>query len=110
MGHPNFRIWYDPGNIYYYSDGQRDPVTDAADVDGLVVGMSVKDFLPPKDVGVTPGNGLVKFKAVMDRLRQGGFQQGPLIVECLKVGDLAHLNREATNCRRFIESLVKETS
>lgn len=110
VGHPNFRIWYDPGNIYYYSDGQRDPVTDAADVNGLVVGMSVKDFLPPKDVLVTPGQGQVDFKAVMDRLRHGGFRKGPLIVECLKVGDLAYLHKEAVNCREFIENLIKETS
>ncbi|NQV35147.1 MAG: sugar phosphate isomerase/epimerase, partial [Phycisphaeraceae bacterium] len=108
VGHPNFRLWYDPGNIYYYSDGQRDPVTDAADVDGLVVGMSVKDFLPPKDVLVTPGHGQVKFKAVMGRLKQGGFRQGPLVVECLHVGDLEHLHAEALKARQFIETLVKE--
>jgi len=108
VGHPNFKIWYDPGNIYYYSDGQRDPVTDAADVDGLVVGMSIKDFLPPKDVLVTPGHGIVKFKAVMSRLKQGGFQQGPLVVECLKVGDLEHLQGEAQKARQLIETLVKE--
>jgi len=30
VNHKNFRIWYDPGNIYYYSDGKRDPVTDSA--------------------------------------------------------------------------------
>lgn len=110
VGHPNFKIWYDPGNIYYYSDGQHDPVTDAADVDGLVVGMSVKDFLPPKEVLVTPGAGLVKFRAVMERLKQGGFHRGPLVVECLKLGDLAHLQAEAQKSRRFVETLIKETA
>ena len=24
VGHRNFRIWYDPGNIYYYSNGELD--------------------------------------------------------------------------------------
>jgi hypothetical protein len=43
---------------------------------------------------------------VMKRLRQGGFQQGPLIVECLKVGDLAHLHTEAQQARKFIETLI----
>jgi len=55
VGHRNFRLWYDPGNIYYYSNGRLDPVDDAATVGGLVVGMSVKDYLPPKSVDVTPG-------------------------------------------------------
>jgi len=44
VGHKNFRIWYDPGNIFYYSDGKLDPVDDAATVDGLVVGMCIKDY------------------------------------------------------------------
>jgi sugar phosphate isomerase/epimerase len=57
VGHPNFRLWYDPGNIFYYSQGNRDPVDDSATVDGLVVGMSVKDFRPPKDVTLTLGTG-----------------------------------------------------
>ena len=32
VGNKNFRIWYDPGNIYYYSDGKLEPVDDAATV------------------------------------------------------------------------------
>ena len=44
VGKKNFGLWYDPGNVFYYSDGKLDPVADAATVDGLVVGMSVKDF------------------------------------------------------------------
>ncbi|MHC4487867.1 MAG: sugar phosphate isomerase/epimerase family protein, partial [Planctomycetota bacterium] len=63
VGHKNFRIWYDPGNIFYYSNGKLDPVVDAATVDGLVVGMSVKDYKHPKNVSVTPGTGQVNFPA-----------------------------------------------
>ena len=91
IGHKNFRIWYDPGNIFFYSDGKLDPVDDAAAVDGVVIGMSVKDFRPPKDVDVTPGTGKVDFAKVLARLKQGGFTCGPLVVECLAPGDLAHL-------------------
>ncbi|MBN2560331.1 MAG: sugar phosphate isomerase/epimerase, partial [Phycisphaerae bacterium] len=29
VGHKNFRLWYDPGNIYYYSDGKLNPADDA---------------------------------------------------------------------------------
>jgi sugar phosphate isomerase/epimerase len=55
LARKEFRLWYDPGNIFYYSDGKLDPVEDARAVDGLVVGMSVKDFLPPKEFWLLPG-------------------------------------------------------
>lgn len=106
VGHPSFRLWYDPGNIFYYSDGKLDPVDDAGTVDGLVVGMSVKDFLPPKEVNVTPGTGKVDFAKVMARLRQGGFAGGPLIVECLAAGDVATVNAAAKQARQFVEALL----
>lgn len=102
----NFRLWYDPGNIFYYSDGRLNPVDDAATVDGLVVGMSVKDFLPPKSVDVTPGTGMVDFPKVLARLKQGGFTSGPLIVECLKPGTQAELLEEAKKAHSFLTSLV----
>lgn len=106
VGHKNFRIWYDPGNIFYYSDGKLDPVTDAADVDGLVAGMSVKDFRMPKDVMVTPGAGQVDFRRVLARLKRGGFTHGPLIVECLARGELAFVTAEARKARMFLEQLT----
>jgi len=106
IGHKSFRLWYDPGNIYYYSDGKLDPVNDAATVDGLVVGMRVKDFRVPKDVELTPGTGLVNFPKVLSRLEQGGFSHGPLVVECLDHGDLPRVNAEALKARRFLETLT----
>jgi len=106
VGHKNFRLWYDPGNIFFYSDGQRDPVADAAAVDGLVIGMSVKDYQPPKRVDVTPGTGKVNFAAVLARLKQGGFTHGPLIVECLAPGDTAATIEEAKKARGFLEELT----
>ncbi len=106
VGHRNFRLWYDPGNIYYYSNGELDPVDDAATVNGLVVGMSVKDYLPPKNVDVTPGTGKVDFAAVLARLKKGGFTHGPLIVETLAPGDLPKLLAEAKKARAFVEDLV----
>lgn len=106
IGHKNFRLWYDPGNIFYYSDGKLDPVDDAATVDGVVVGMSVKDFRPPKEVELTPGTGKVDFAKVLSRLQQGGFTRGPLVVECLDPGDAAHVNAEAVKARQFLETLT----
>ncbi|HNR33906.1 MAG TPA: sugar phosphate isomerase/epimerase family protein [Candidatus Hydrogenedentes bacterium] len=102
----NFGLWYDPGNIFYYSDGNLDPVDDAASVDGIVVGMSVKDYLPPKNVSVTPGAGKVDFPKVMARLAKGGFTSGPLIVECLAPGEPPALLDEARKARLFLETLT----
>jgi sugar phosphate isomerase/epimerase len=106
VGHKNFGLWYDPGNIYFYSDGKLNPVDDAAEVDGLVVGMSVKDFTLPKNVDVTPGTGMVDFPKVLARLQKGGFRSGPLIIECLSPGDLEHINAEARRAFQFLNKLT----
>ncbi|MCK4294547.1 MAG: sugar phosphate isomerase/epimerase [Planctomycetes bacterium] len=108
VGHKNFRIWYDPGNILYYSNAELDPVADAATVDGLVVGMCVKDYKHPKNVSVTPGTGQVDFPAVLARLKKGGFTRGPLIVECLQQGNLEQTLAEAKKARRFLEELTRQ--
>ena len=106
VGHESFTVMYDPGNIYYYSNGQIDPVKEAAVLDGLVTGMSIKDYKHPKNVALTPGTGQVDFPALMARLGKGGFTHGPLIVETLLPGDLDHLLGEAKKARRFVEKLV----
>jgi sugar phosphate isomerase/epimerase len=110
VGKKNFGLWYDPGNVFYYSDGKLDPVTDAATVDGLVVGMSVKDFLPPKEVLVNIGSGKVDFLAVLARLKKGGFTHGPLVVECLARGPLEDVKAAAKKAREFLEQLTLKTA
>ena len=106
VGHKSFNLWYDPGNIYYYSDGTIDPVADCADVDGLLTGMCVKDFRMPKDVNVTPGTGMVDFPKLFERLRQGGFKGGSLVIECLNTGDDPYLISEAIKAREMLEELT----
>ena len=106
VGHRNFGIWYDPGNIYYYSEGKRDPVDDAPTVDGLVVGMCIKDYKHPKNVAITPGTGQVDFPAVFARLKKGGFTRGPLIIECLDPGDAERTIVQARKTRFFLEELI----
>ncbi len=106
VGHKNFTLWYDPGNIYYCSDGKLDPVEDAATVDGLVTGMCVKDYKHPKDVELTPGTGRVDFPRVMAVLKKGGFTAGPLIIETLTPGDRAATLAEAKKARKFVEQLL----
>lgn len=106
VGHKNFGIWYDPGNIFYYSDGALNPVDDAATVDGIVSGMSVKDYRQSKIVDLTPGTGMVDFPKVMERLKAGGFTSGPLIIECLTPGEPPQLLEEAKKAKAFVEQLV----
>lgn len=106
IGHPNCSLMYDPGNIYFYSDGALNPVEDADALDGLVTAMSVKDYLHPKNVALTPGTGQVDFPVLMKRLYKGGFTQGPLAVEMVAPGDLAHTLQEAKRARQFVEELV----
>lgn len=109
VGHQNFTLMYDPGNIFYYSDGQVDPVEDCAAVDGLVTGVSVKDYRHPKSVALTPGTGQVDFPALMSRLQKGGFRHGPLVVETLAPGDPAQTLDAAKAARRFVEGLVGDS-
>jgi sugar phosphate isomerase/epimerase len=120
VGHDNFSLWYDPGNIFFYSNGELDPADDAATVDGLVkVGMCIKDFdfverdgKLVRDVALTPGTGRVAFTKVLQRLRQGGFAGGDLVIECLSPGDgsLAGLLAEAKKAREFVEQLIVKCS
>jgi sugar phosphate isomerase/epimerase len=108
VGHKNFTLWYDPGNILYYSNAELSPVEDAPSVAGLVTGMCVKDYRHPKNVAVTPGDGQVEFAAVMNRLVEGGFRRGPLVIETLAPGDRPQLVEEARKARRFVEALVAQ--
>ena len=110
VGKKNFQLWYDPGNIFHYSEGERDPVEDAPTVDGLVCGMSVKDWQRPKNVLVTPGTGLVDFPKVLRALHRGGFTRGPLVVECTNPGEPAATVTEARKAREFVENLVRQLS
>ena len=104
--HKNFTLWYDPGNIYYYSNGELDPTIDAATVDGLITGMCVKDYRHPKNVLVTPGTGKVDFPSVLARLRKGGFTHGPLVIETLAPGDLLETIEQAKKARKFLEEIT----
>lgn len=113
VGQKNYTLWYDPGNILFYSKGQVNPIEDAASVAGLVTGMCVKDLVISQKDGkqvmeanVTPGTGQVDFRALMAVLKKGGFTGGPLIVECLASGDMPALLSEAKKARQFLETLV----
>lgn len=106
VNHKNFKLWYDPGNVFHASFGETDPLDDAVGLGGYVVGMAVKDFRLPRDVNVTPGTGMVDFPKLLALLGQEGFTSGALVVELVSQGDLAHLTAEAIKARKFIESIT----
>lgn len=106
INHKCFTVMYDPGNIFYYSQGKIDPVEDSQSVQGLVTGISIKDFKAPNEVMFTPGTGKVNFPALMKGLRTTGFSHGQLMIEALTPGDLPHTLSEAKKAKMFVESLV----
>ncbi|MEW6238106.1 MAG: sugar phosphate isomerase/epimerase family protein [Candidatus Omnitrophota bacterium] len=106
VGKNNFTLWYDPGNIFYYSKGELNPILDAPSVDGIVTGMCVKDYLPPQNVMVTPGEGKVDFPAVFSLLKKGGFARGPVVIETLAPGSQAEILAQAKKAKQFVESFV----
>lgn len=106
VGHPNFHLWYDPGNIFYYSDGALNPLDDVESVKELVSGLCIKDFKMPKDVLVTPGTGMVEFSGLFATLKEAGLRGGPLVIECLKPGGLDEIHNEAKKARIWLQELV----
>jgi sugar phosphate isomerase/epimerase len=103
--HPNFKIWYDAGNIIYYTG--KDPVEELKPIAQHVTGFCAKDCAAPKsDVMIQFGAGKVDFLSVLRTLKGAGFN-GPLMVECCKVGATAEetmINSRAN--RTFLEQVL----
>lgn len=103
VGHTNFRIWYDAGNIVHYTDA--DPVADVARIAEHVVGFSAKDCARRGgDVMLQFGEGKVDFKGVFTQLKKARFN-GPVMVECCRGRTLAELTENARANRLFLERL-----
>ncbi len=108
VSHPAFRLCYDPGNILYYSDGKIDPAEDVKEAMGLVDVVCVKDFLPPKNVDVTPGTGQVDFATIFKTLKAGGWNSGDLLIETLTPSaSIEELRKQAIQARIFLEKLLQ---
>jgi sugar phosphate isomerase/epimerase len=108
VGHANFSICYDPGNIIYYTKGEVRPETDVPDVACQVTTCIIKDCVVTggqPDVWILPGEGWVDFRAVLSALVQAGFA-GPLYVECLGGEELDDINDRAKRTYDFISEIV----
>ena len=105
VGHPNFSIWYDAGNIIYYTG--KDPLAEIDPIVGHITGFCAKDCGGLKsDVMIQFGTGQVDFIAVFQKLKAAGFT-GPVMVECCKVGqtpDETTVNARAN--REFLEKVL----
>jgi sugar phosphate isomerase/epimerase len=103
VAHPNFKIWYDAGNIIYYTG--KDPVAELEPIASQVTGFCAKDCAGPKgEVMSQFGTGKVDFGAVFTKLKAVGFK-GPIMVEGVKVG--ASADETTANARANREFLQK---
>jgi len=105
VGHPNFRIWYDAGNIIYYTG--KDPVEELRPIVQYVTGFCAKDCAELKsDVMIQFGTGKVDFAGVFKVLKSAGFG-GPIMVECCAVGDTPEATAgNARANRKFLEKVL----
>jgi sugar phosphate isomerase/epimerase len=105
VAHANFKIWYDAGNIIYYTG--KDPLAELEPIAKHVTGFCAKDCAAPKaEVMSQFGTGKVDFKAVFAKLKSVGFN-GPIMVEGVKVGATAEeTTANARANREFLEKVL----
>jgi sugar phosphate isomerase/epimerase len=105
VNHPNFGVWYDPGNILYYTG--RDPLAEMEPLLPHLTAFTAKDCLGEKqEVMIQLGTGRVDFPALFRRLKQAGFR-GPVMVEGGAVGETAApTTRNARANREFLEAIL----
>ncbi|WP_414660994.1 sugar phosphate isomerase/epimerase family protein [Horticoccus sp. 23ND18S-11] len=105
VGHPNFKVWYDAGNIVYYTG--KDPVAELAPIAEHVTGFCAKDCAAPKsEVMIQFGTGKVDFGAVFKKLKSAGFN-GPIMVEGCRIGATPQETMENARANRlFLEKIL----
>lgn len=103
VNHANFKVWFDAGNIIYYTG--KDPLEQLKPVVQHVTGFCAKDCDKQKgSVWLEFGTGKVDFSAVFGELKKAGFN-GPVMVECCALGDTADIVTE--NMRKNREYLER---
>jgi sugar phosphate isomerase/epimerase len=103
--HPNFKIWYDAGNIIFYTG--KDPVAELDAIAEHVTGFCAKDCSAQKgDVMIQFGTGKVDFAGVFKKLKSAGFS-GPIMVECCKIASTPEETMENARANRvFLENVL----
>ncbi len=105
VSHPNFKIWYDAGNIIYYTG--KDPVQELEPIAKYVTGFCAKDCPRPKgEVMSQFGTGKVDFKAVFSKMKAAGFN-GPIMVEGVEVAATPEATTQNARANReFLEKVI----
>jgi sugar phosphate isomerase/epimerase len=100
----NFKIWFDAGNIIYYTG--KDPVEQLKPVVQHVTGFCAKDCdQKGGSVWLELGTGKVDFPAVFRELKHAGFH-GPVMVECCARGDTPEaVTAAARKNREYLEKV-----
>jgi sugar phosphate isomerase/epimerase len=103
VNRPNFKIWYDAGNIIYYTG--KDPVEELKPIAQYVTGFCAKDCPGKgKDVMIQFGTGRVDFQGVYGELKKAGFS-GPSFVECAGGKAVEEVTACARANRLFLEKV-----
>ena len=104
--HPNFKIWFDAGNIIYYTG--KDPLEQLKPIVQHVTGFCAKDCDKEKgSVWLEFGAGKVDFAAVFGEMKKAGFN-GPVMVECCALADTPEIvTANARKNREYLENLFK---
>ncbi|MGH9802915.1 MAG: sugar phosphate isomerase/epimerase family protein [Blastocatellia bacterium] len=105
VNHPNFKIWYDAGNIIHYTG--KDPIEELKPIAQHVTGFCAKDCGAVKgEVMMQFGEGKVNFAGVFKALKAAGFK-GPIMVEGVKVGATPEeTSANAKANREFLEKVL----
>jgi sugar phosphate isomerase/epimerase len=105
VGHANFKLWYDAGNIVYYTG--KDPIEELKPIAPHVTGFCAKDCAAPKsEVMIQFGDGKVDFAGVFRVLQASGFA-GPIMVECCAVGETPQATSASARANReFLEKVL----
>jgi sugar phosphate isomerase/epimerase len=102
VNHPNFKIWFDAGNIIYYTG--KDPVEQLKPIVQHVTGFCAKDCdKKGGSVALEFGTGKVDFRAVFSEMKKAGFN-GPIMVECVAPAETPEM--ATANARKNREYLV----
>jgi sugar phosphate isomerase/epimerase len=107
VNQPNFKVWYDAGNIIYYTN--KDPLEQLQPIVQHVTGFCAKDCDRKQgEVFLQFGTGKVNFPAVFGELKRAGFN-GPVMVECCAKGKTAEeTTANARKNREFLEKVFAE--
>jgi len=107
VNQPNFKIWYDAGNIIYYTG--KDPLEQLKPIVQHVTGFCAKDCAGPHgEIWLDFGKGKVDFPAVFGMLKSAGFD-GPVMVECCQKGKTPEETTEgARRNREYLHNLFRQ--